>query len=119
MNPERFRIFVLCECEACKGIGKIRLIQSQRAPLVRCTECRGEGKVRQEIATAPTPEAVGVALVTLGREGEFEDCPIGLLDSEGEEGQKWLIRPWLPSSRNVSDAGRILAKSKAQGNPAP
>jgi hypothetical protein len=78
----------------------------------RCLDCRGEGRIRQEVATCETPEAVGVALVTLAREGEFEECPIGLLDRGGEVGQKWLVRPWLPSARNVSDAGRTLAKSK-------
>ena len=106
-NPERFRLFRLCDCPTCGGVGK-----DPYGELGRCTECRGEGRVRQEIATCATAEAVGVALVTLAREGEFEECPIGLLDSEGETGQKWLIRPWLPSARNVSDAGRVLAKSK-------
>ncbi len=49
--------------------------------------------------------------MTLAREGEFEECPFGLLDSEGETGQKWLIRPWLPSARNVHEAAVTLAKS--------
>jgi hypothetical protein len=53
-----------------------------------------------------------VAIVTLAREGEWDECPFGLLDSEGEKGKKWLIRPWLPSARNVTDAARTLAKSK-------
>ena len=53
-----------------------------------------------------------MALVTLGREGEWADCPFGLLDREGETNQKWIILPWLPSARNVSDAARTLAKSK-------
>jgi hypothetical protein len=91
----------------------------RHAEYVRCSDCRGEGRVRQELATCATPEAVGVAIVTLAREGEFEDCPLGLLDSEaGEESTvgKWLVRPWLPSARNVSDAGRTLAKSKTKGN---
>ena len=66
------------------------------------------------IATCATPEAVGVALVTLAREGEWENgCPFGLLDTQGETGHKWLISPWLPSARNVSDAGRTLAQSKS------
>jgi hypothetical protein len=50
--------------------------------------------------------------VTLAREGEWDECPFGLLDSEGEKGRKWLVTPWLPSARNVRDAARTLAKSK-------
>lgn len=108
---ERFSLYRLCECPQCGGTGKdkewIPAVQSSR-----CDRCRGEGRERQEIATAGTPEAVGVALVTLAREGEFEECPLGLLDREGEVGQKWLIRPWMPSARNVRDAARTLARSK-------
>lgn len=107
--PEpRFRLFRLCPCPACEGKGKA--YDRPRDP-VRCPECRGEGRVRQELATCETAEAVGVAIVTLAREGEWAECPFGLLDSEGETGKKWLILPWLPSARNVSDAGRTLARS--------
>ena len=110
-NPERYRIFVLCDCEGCGGAGRQRnwVDHSEKR---RCPTCRGEGRVRREVATAPSPEALGVALVTLGREGEFTDCPVGVLDSEGATSEKWIIRPWLPSARNVSDAGRVLAKSR-------
>lgn len=101
---QRFRIYRLCDCTACEGN---RLIDGDR-----CPECRGEGKVRELIATAETPEALGVAIVTLGREGEFEDCPLGVLDTQGEVGQKWVVRPWLPSPRNVSDAGRVLGTAR-------
>ncbi len=55
-----------------------------------------------------------MAIVTLGVEGELEECPLGVLDTQAEPGQrKWIVSPWLPSPRNVSDAGRVLAKSKA------
>jgi hypothetical protein len=108
-NPERFRLFRLCTCPQCTGSGKGMLVSGH---VITCGNCRGEGRVRQELATCATPEAVGVALVTLAREGEWEECPLGLLDSEGEKGHKWLIRPWLPSARNVTDAARTLAKSK-------
>jgi DnaJ-class molecular chaperone len=140
-NPERYRLFRLCDCPTCEGRGKGLPGTSARGP-ERCEDCRGEGRVRQEIATCATPEAVGVALVTLAREGEWSECPLGLLDSEppcetcggtGEDmnwlegvmvrchkckgsGIKltgtWLITPWLPSARNVTDAARTLAKSK-------
>jgi hypothetical protein len=109
-NPERFRLFRLCDCPTCEGKGKDPMPGPFAPP--RCADCRGEGRVRQELATCASPEAVGVALVTLAREGEFEECPVGILDSEGEKGHKWLITPWMPSARNVSDAGRTLARSK-------
>jgi hypothetical protein len=114
LNPERFRLFRLCDCPICEGSGKagFRERGGKWVEVRRCLDCRGEGRVRQELATCATPEAVGVALVTLAREGEWEECPLGLLDSEGEKGHKWLITPWMPSARNVSDAGRTLARSK-------
>jgi excinuclease UvrABC ATPase subunit len=152
-NPERFRLFRLCDCPTCGGRGKAHKLDDGQlvdytggiiyeGAIVRCEDCRGEGRVRQELATCATPEAVGVALVTLAREGEWNECPFGLLDSEppcetcggtGEDmnwlegvmvecfkckgsGIKptgtWLITPWLPSARNVTDAARTLAKSK-------
>ena len=108
---QRFVLYRLCDCSACGGSGKegeIWLDGRAIAKGHRCPDCRGEGRVRQEVATCESPEAVGVALVTLGREGEWEECPFGLLDREGEKGEKWIILPWLPSPRNVSDAGRVL-----------
>lgn len=98
---ERWRIYRLCECAACGGSGK-----DEKG---RCPACRGEGRERELVATCASPEAVGVALVTLGREGEFEDCPVGILDTEGEVGHKWVLRPWAASPRQISDAARVLA----------
>jgi len=115
---ERFALYRLCDCPICEGRGQVwrypDCAGGELKPMnrTRCDECRGEGRIRQEVASCETPEAVGVALVTLAREGEFSECPIGLLDRMGEVGQKWLISPWLPSARNVSDAARTLAKSK-------
>ena len=115
---ERFVLYRLCDCLTCEGKGKAlpphRPFAQWRAksPIERCPDCRGEGRVRQEVASCESPEAVGVALVTLGREGEWEECPFGLLDREGEKGQKWLVLPWLPSPRNVSDAGRVLGTAR-------
>ena len=105
-DPEqRFRLYRLCHCERCNGIGKLN---ARHAAERRCTECRGEGRTLELVATCASAEAVGVTLVTLGREGEWSECPVGVLDTEGEKGQKWLVSPWLPSPRNVSDAGRLL-----------
>ena len=75
----------------------------------------GDERNRQLVATCATAEAVGVALVTLGREGEWDDCPVGVLDRLPEDGErKWVLLPWLPSARNTSDAGRVLARSKGK-----
>jgi len=109
-QAERFQLLRLCACPSCDGRGKVQHHTPRGVPysLARCDDCRGEGRTRQLIATCATPEAVGVALVTLGREGEWNECPIGVLDTLGEKGAKWIVRPWLPSARNVSDAGKLL-----------
>lgn len=116
MDAERFHLYRLCECASCDGTGKDdRAIAIRHA---RCEACRGEGRTRDLVATCATPEAVGVALVTLGREGEFDECPIGILDTMGYledvevQGGKWIVKPWLPSARNVSDAGRTLRQAR-------
>jgi hypothetical protein len=116
---DRFGLYRLCDCPTCEGKGKARQGQpgwgesGNLQALAKCPDCRGEGRVRQEVATCESPEAVGVALVTLAREGEFAECPFGLLDREGQTNQKWLILPWMPSARNVTDAARTLARSKS------
>lgn len=69
------------------------------------------------LATCESEAAVGVTLCTLGREGEFSpengDCAIGVLDTEGEVGQKWIFRPWLASPKNVSDAGKVMRRAQS------
>jgi hypothetical protein len=105
-TPEpRYRLYRLCECEACSGSGK------DAADNSRCPLCRGEGRVRERVAEAETPENLGAALVTVALEGQLDGCAIGILDTQGDPGKKWLIKPWLPSPRNVSDAGRVLASA--------
>ena len=120
-SEERFALYRLCECTTCGGRGKVAgsdVVETEEEIGVRfglrCPDCRGEGRTRDLVATATDAESLGVALVTLGREGEWEGCPIGILDTLGEKGEKWIVRPWLPSARNVSDAGRTLAKSKKE-----
>lgn len=110
-DPERYRIYRLCECTACEGTGKVRGGMDMDARY-RCRKCRGEGRTRDLVAACGTPEALGVALVTLGREQEFAGCPIGILDTAGDTDEKWLVRPWQPSARNVSDAGRTLQAAR-------
>jgi hypothetical protein len=113
---QRFRIYRLCACEECSGSGvQVRFERVQYAggrTAVRCKACRGEGSSLSLIATCGTPGAVGVAIVTLAREDELDGCPIGILDDQGEPGQKWLVRPWLASPRNVRDAARLLQKQR-------
>lgn len=48
------------------------------------------------VATASTPEEVGVAIFTLGMEGVFEGSCAGLLDTHGtsEKPGKWLVDPF-------------------------
>lgn len=115
---ERYSLYRLCECTACGGTGKasgfMDAIGGPKAP--RCKDCRGEGRIREEVASCESPEAVGVALVTLGGEGEWDGCPFGLLDRLD---RKWLVLPWLPSARNVHDAAVILAKSRKKSSQTP
>jgi hypothetical protein len=114
-SAERFALYRLCECAACRATGKKHIETSRPEGIPtqeRCPECRGEGRTRDLVATCATPEAVGVALVTLGREGEWNECPVGVLDTMGEPGEKWIVTPWLPSARNLSDAGRTLRQAQ-------
>lgn len=116
---QRFKLYRLCECPACRGTGKTKKKSSRHVvegdPTYtqpkRCPDCRGEGKIRDLVATC-SEGALGDTIIRLGREGEFTDCPFGLLDTMGEPDQKWLIKPWLPSARNVSDAGRTLSHAR-------
>ena len=66
-ESERFQILRLCDCTTCGGTGRQK---GNPRPFHkwRCPVCRGEGRTRQLVATCATPEAVGVALVTLGRD---------------------------------------------------
>lgn len=113
-DEERFHLYRLCQCTTCEGTGKADYDDLQIGVMTtrRCSECRGEGRTRDLVATCATPEALGVAIVTLGREGEWEGCPLGCLDTMGEPGEKWIFRPWLPSARNLSDAGRTLRQAQ-------
>lgn len=110
-DPEAYRLYRLCQCETCKGTGKRpTALALPNAAAARCPDCRGEGRSLDLVATAGTKEAVGVALVTLAGEGEWDECPFGLMHRpEGEKG-RWLLKPWGPSARNITDAARTLAK---------
>lgn len=66
------------------------------------------------LATTDSAEGVGVCIVTLGAEGEFDDAACGVLDSmpEGKTTGTWVLKPWCASPKVVSAAARVLAKSK-------
>ncbi len=115
MEEERYKLYRLCECGDCAGTGK----DVGPKGVKRCPTCRGEGRILDLVATATDPESAGVAIVTLGREGEWEGCQFGLLDSEGAKNHKWIVLPWTqsPTARNVSDAARVLARSKNPDRP--
>lgn len=117
---QRYRLYRLCACQECSGYGRQTVPSgtlSTGHTSVRCNGCRGEGSSLDLVATCGTPEAVGVALITLAREDELDGCPIGILDDMGETGQKWLVKPWLASPRNVRDAGRLLQKQRRPKPP--
>ena len=81
--------------------------QEERFRLYRV--CLPESTELELLATCATEEAVGVALCTLGREGEYADqCAFGILDTMGEVGKKWLVKPWRAMPRELSEAGRVL-----------
>jgi len=111
---ERYCLFRLCDCTRCLGKGKVgfTLQPGERDAPRKCPDCRGEGRIRQEVAACESPEAVGVALVTLAREGEFSECQFGLLDRGGETNAKWLVLPWTQTARTVSAAGKLLRASQ-------
>lgn len=112
-DPERFRLYRLCPCGECAGRGKMPSTEPGNQNIeVKCKSCRGEGRSLALVATCGSPEAVGVALVTLGREGEWQDCQLGVLDSAGAKNEKWLVVPWQASARNVRDAARTLAHAR-------
>lgn len=112
---QRFRLYRLCVCLECLGEGKVVRLTTGNEGTTRhyqkCRECRGEGKTLDLVATCATPQDLGCKIVTLAKEDEFEGCPIGIL----EDGGSWLVKPWLPSARNVADAARVLAKSRKKG----
>lgn len=82
----------------------MRLTMDELAPRVlreryRLYRRKPDGDL-QVIATVASPEAVGVALVTLAEEGEFEGCALGVLDvcpgGEPAENGRWLVKPFTP-----------------------
>jgi hypothetical protein len=77
--------------------------------------CPGE-TTPELIATCASESAVGVALCTLGREQELTDCALGVLDTMGEKGQRWILRPWRAMPKEVSAAGRVLASARKRSD---
>lgn len=50
----------------------------------------------QLLATGESEGDVGEAICTMAREGMFDDCALGIIDTMGEKGSRWLVTPWLP-----------------------
>lgn len=49
------------------------------------------------LATAEDEKAVGVAICEMAREGQLQDASVGILDTQGERGQRWLVNPYAPA----------------------
>lgn len=105
-EPEQYRLYRLCPCGSCSLTGKV--------DGKRCPDCRGEGRSLDLVATCGSREAVGVALVTLSSEGEWDECPFGLMHRPTGKTGRWLLKPWGPSPRQISDAARTLAHARHQ-----
>lgn len=52
------------------------------------------------LATCETESAVGTAICEMAREGQFQDCSVGILDRMGEKGQRWLVNPYAPAPQS-------------------
>lgn len=114
---EQYRLYRLCPCGKCSGTGKTLEIEgdfvtAMTSKTKRCGSCRGEGRTLELVATCGTKEAVGVALVTLTEEGEWDECPFGLMHRPAGQTGRWLLKPWPASPRNVTDAARLMQKQR-------
>lgn len=49
------------------------------------------------LATCATESAVGVTICNIAREGQLQDAAVGILDTMGEKGQRWLVNPYAPA----------------------
>lgn len=48
------------------------------------------------LATCENEEAVGTTICNIAREGQLQDAAVGILDTLGEKGQRWLVNPYSP-----------------------
>lgn len=51
------------------------------------------------LTTCATEEDVGVSICTIAREGQLQDAAVGILDTMGERGQRWLVNPYAPAQQ--------------------
>ena len=49
------------------------------------------------LATCETEADAGVAICKMAREGQLMDAAVGILDTMGERGQRWLVNPYAPA----------------------
>jgi len=82
------------------GDGQLTITTDEIAPRTPQERYRlfrvANGGPPEIVATVATPEAIGAALLTLGREGEFDDYCLGIQDTFGDPSRKgeWVIKPW-------------------------
>ena len=79
--------------------GQMRLTTDEIAPRTENERYRifrvKNGGAPEIVATVGSPEAVGVALCTLGEEGMFDDYCVGLQNALPEDEERaWTIKPW-------------------------
>lgn len=59
------------------------------------------------VATCGSNEAVGTAIVTLGQEGEFEGCTVGVMHRPFEDKPGiWLVNPF-PRSEDTKKSRKL------------
>lgn len=68
------------------------------------------------VATCGSKGAVGVALVTLGEEGEFEGCTVGVMHRPHEDKPgRWLANPYPAGIPRTGDRGKSGKRRKLEG----
>lgn len=80
----------------------------------RIYRVRGAQGVPELVATTDSKEGVGTALVTLGGEGEFEGCTVGVMHRPEEETGVWLVNPWPATGSNPKRLTVTIASSGKQ-----
>lgn len=69
------------------------------------------------VATCGTKEAIGVALVTLGEEGEFDGCTVGVLHKPFEDKPgTWIVNPFpaIPRSGDTASGKKSRQSEKSR-----
>jgi hypothetical protein len=78
---------------AASGFEHYPRTERERYRIVRLAPPYRRGS-HETVCTCATPEAVGVALVILSQEGEFDGCRVGVLDTLAPVGHAWILLPY-------------------------